>query len=357
MENRAEDILATVVDGAVVERLAGHDNGYDLCLRTRDGQIVALQLKWAGKGWPQDIRRVTETVPKPWPADVVLVARRLSPGAIERLRELNANWADETGQARIYGPNGLIVIREHLEAHQPSQASRGFSWSASAIDLAELVLSGSDDRLRATELARETRWSAAQVANVLKAFDARGWTVKRGAARGPYAYRELVEADGMLDAWSTALAESPRTARIAHRATTDVMRLLHDELAPAFERKTEWAVSGWAGLELVAPFATTIPNLHIYVAQRDFHGTLSNVIADASLHEVDEGGRVTFWPASADVLARATSREGVSVVSAPRLYADLLSFGARGFDAAAHVKEQAIDPLHHEPAPERIGNG
>jgi hypothetical protein len=34
------------------------------------------------------------------------------------------------------------------------------------------------------------------------------------------------------------------------------------------------------------------------------------------------------------------------VVSPPRLYADLNAFGARGGDAADHVKAQLIDPLH-----------
>jgi hypothetical protein len=33
-------------------------------------------------------------------------------------------------------------------------------------------------------------------------------------------------------------------------------------------------------------------------------------------------------------------------VSAPRLLADLSSFGGRGGDAADHVKEELIDPLH-----------
>ena len=61
------------------------------------------------------------------------------------------------------------------------------------------------------------------------------------------------------------------------------------------ERRAGWAVSGWAGLELAAPFATTTPSLHVYVADTDFASPLSDAIAEAGLREVDEGGRVTFW--------------------------------------------------------------
>lgn len=229
-ENRVRSILARAIDGAAVERLT-NDDDHALCVRTRDGQTIALQVKWAGEGWPQDVRGIINDIPIPWPADVVLIARRLSPGAIEQLRELKANWADETGQAHIYGPNGLIVVRERLESRSTSHARRDFSWTASAIDLAELILSRGDAPLRTTGLARESRWSVAQVANVLTGFDGQGWTSKRGPARGPRAHRELVDLDGMLGSWSTELGESPRLSRIAHRATRDVMSLLRQQLA------------------------------------------------------------------------------------------------------------------------------
>ena len=54
------------------------------------------------------------------------------------------------------------------------------------------------------ELAEESDWSVAQAAKVLKAFDDQGWTVKQGTSRGPGAHRRLVDADGMLAAWSAA---------------------------------------------------------------------------------------------------------------------------------------------------------
>jgi hypothetical protein len=345
VEKRGQKILAAALESVTVEA-ARKDSGADLVVRARDGRMIALQAKWAGEGWPQDVRRAAAEVSGRWPSDLVLLARRFSPGAIEWLRGRGANWADEAGQARIIGPDGLIVIREGPPLPREKSVSRAFAWSNSATAIAEAILARDDRPLRVAELAEASDWSAAQAAKVLKAFDAQGWTAKRGALRGPSAYRELIDADGMLAAWSAAVADAPRATRIAHRATKDVMALLRGDLAPALNHSVGWAVSGWAGLELAAPFATTTPGLHLYVADSDFAGPLSAAIEGADLREVNEGGRVTFWPADSRVLKFAQRAGDLPVVSAPRLFADLSSFGGRGGDAADHVKEQLIDPLH-----------
>lgn len=354
VEKRWQRILAFALAGVAVEPAAS-DSDADFVIRTRDGRAITLQAKWAGEGWPQDVRRATAEVSKRWPADLVLLAHRFSPGAIEWLRERGANWADEAGQARILGPDGLIVIREPAQLPREESASRAFRWSKSAITVAEEILAREDRPLRVAELADESNWSDAQAAKVLKAFDDQGWTVKRGTARGRGAHRELVDADGMLAAWSAAVADAPRRTRIAHRATKDVMALLGKGLAPLLDRSVDWALSGWAGLELAAPFATTTPSLHLYVDEADFAGPLSNAIEEAGLREVEDGGRVTFWAVDPRVLDLAQPIGGVPVVSAPRLFADLTSFGGRGGDAADHVKEHLIDPLHPSKAKEEAG--
>lgn len=345
VEKRWQKILASALEGATVEA-APSDSGADLVVRTRDGREIEIEVKWAGEGWPQDVRRVAATVGERWPENAVLLARSLSPGAVEWLRERGANWADEAGQARIVGPGGLIVIREPAQPPDKQSTPRSFSWSKSAISVAEAILGHEDRPLRVVELAKESDWSDAQAGKVLKAFDGLGWTAKQGASRGPGAHRSLIDADGLLAAWSAAVADSPRATRIAHRATKDVMALLREDLVPALERTSGWAVSGWAGLELAAPLATTTPSLHIYIADADFAAPLSDAIEEAGLREVDEGGRVTFWAAGARIFAFSRRVEDVPVVSAPRLFADLSSFGGRGGDAADHVKEQLIDPLH-----------
>jgi hypothetical protein len=345
VENAISEILASAVDGSIAEATNSPADG-DISLRLRNGRTISFEVKWAGEGWPQDVRLAAADVTEAWPDNVVLLARALSPGAIEWLRARGANWADETGQTRILGPDGLTVIREPAQQRSRERTVPAFTWSKSAIATAEAILARENPPLRATELAGTTGWSVAQTANVLKAFDGQGWTAKRGTQRGPGAYRELVDVTGMLAAWSYTVAEQPRPVRLAHRATQDAMSLLRDDLAPALDRNTRWAVSGWAGLELAAPLATTTPSLHIYVARDDFAGHLSDAIEQVGLQRVDEGGRVIFWPAEPSMLDLVWHINNIPIVSPPRLYADLSSFGARGQDAADHVREQLVDRLH-----------
>ncbi len=345
IENRIREILAAALDGVVVgidESKAEHD----VAIRLLSGSMITLQVKWAGEGWPQNVRRAASSVAEQWPTDLVLVARHLSPGALEWLRARGANWADATGQARILGPDGLTVIREPALSSAKQLALPTFAWSKSAITTAEAILACDDRLLRATALAHATGWSVPQTANVLTAFDGQRWTAKRGTTRGPGAYRELIDAMGMLAEWSGAVASERRATRLAHRSTRDVMQLLHGDLAPALNTGLGWAISGWFGLELAARFTTTIPSLHIYINQADFAGPLSAAIKQADLREVDEGGRVTFWAADPHLLRLSWVAQGLPVVSAPRLYADLASLGARGQDAADHIREELIDPLH-----------
>ncbi len=54
---------------------ASSPTGPDLLVQTRDGRQIAIEVKWAGEGWPDDVRRVARDIPRPWPQDVVVVAR------------------------------------------------------------------------------------------------------------------------------------------------------------------------------------------------------------------------------------------------------------------------------------------
>lgn len=341
-ENTWSSILSAALDGASIERPV-NDDGANLLIRTQDGRSIPIEVKWAAEGWPQDVRRAVKGMDEAWPPEVVVLARHLSPGSIEWLRERGANWADETGQARIIGPNGLIVIREPAPSTRTRESE--FSWSASALSVAEAILAEMPQPLRAKGLSHRLGWSLPQVANVLKAFDEQGWTEKRGPARGPSAHRWTTDRDALLADWSAAVVANPRSTRFAHRAERNMMAFLSERLAPALGHTTRWAVSGWAGLELAAPFATNTPSLHVYVDEQHFAGPLSEAMATAGLREVDDGARVTFWSVDPRVLRLVHGNREPPVVSAPRLYADLSSFGARGQDAADHVREQLIDPL------------
>ena len=69
IEKRWQQILASAIDGAIVEPTSGRARP-DLLIRPRDGRSIPVEVKWAGEGWPQDVRRAAGDVPVPWPPDV-----------------------------------------------------------------------------------------------------------------------------------------------------------------------------------------------------------------------------------------------------------------------------------------------
>lgn len=302
-----------------------------------------VELLWVGRGWPADVRRALSRIPSPWPRELVIVGHRFSSGALELLRERSANWVDEAGAASVETESGLFVVRDSTEdvASRPGR----LSWGASAVDAVELLLTTRPaGAFTAAELADRSGWSHAQMTKLLRQFSAQGWVEKVGGSRGVGSGWRVADFNGLLEAWGENLAaEPPRTVR-AHRTLREPMQFLRDDLAQELSTRMHWAVSGWAGLELAAPFMTTTPVLHVYVAAEALDdGRLRDAMLACGLREVDAGARVEFRALSPLGLSLASQHDQVPVVSAPRLYADLRAIGGRGEDAADHVREVLLD--------------
>ncbi len=102
-----------------------------------------------------------------------------------------------------------------------------------------------------------------------------------------------------------------------------------------------WASSGWAGAEVLAPFATSVPDMILYVPEGAFDKALERM-TDAGATPVDRGGRVHLRSARDYVFGFARGSEHAPVASPVRVYADLLHVGNRGAEAAEHVRQLAI---------------
>jgi hypothetical protein len=299
-----------------------------------------LELRWVGRGWPADVERALFEVPDPWPRQLVLAGERFSPKARDVLRLRDANWVDKTGAARIETTSGLFVLRHGRRA--PTDKLR---WSSSSIEIAEFLLARPPGEMfNAIWLAEQTGWSHPQTTGVLRRFSDLGWVEKVGGSRGVGSGWRLAEPGRLLDAWSDHVATHQPQALLAHRALQDPMQFLRSELASELSsQQFPWAVSGWAGLELAAPFVTAVPLLQVYIDESAFKdGRLRTLLASVGLREVEEGARVEFRRLSRLPLSLSESHNGIPVVDPARLYADLRALGGRGEDAADHVREELL---------------
>jgi hypothetical protein len=290
------------------------------------------------------VEDVLRDVASPWPRQLVLVGQRFSRGALEQLAELDANWLDETGAARIETASGLLVVRDRRKDAERPDTARAFRWAASSEETAELLLARPPEgAFSASQLAQHSGWSHAQTTKLLRQFVARGWVEKVGGSRGVGSGWRLVDPSSLLEAWTRHVITRRPVTVLAHRVLRDPMQFARTDLARALETRMKWALSGWAGLELAAPFVTTVPVLHVGVEEKAFaDGRLREAMRSTKLREVAEGARVEFLALSPLVLSLASTRRDLPVVSAPRLYADLRALGGRGEEAADHVREELL---------------
>jgi hypothetical protein len=145
--------------------------------------------------------------------------------------------------------------------------------------------------------------------------------------------------------------------RQAHLLQPDLEEFFRHELLPNLEPGVRWAAGGWIGASLLAPFATHLPALDVYVADDDFFESLSKVMKRSNLQEVDEGGRIRFVSVPRQLIKLGGQVDSIPVASAPRIYVDLLRQGGRAEDVAEHLRDEVITGLHRpfrvrKPSPE-----
>lgn len=306
------------------------------------GRRYRLTLVGAGQGWPSEVKTAIGAIRQPWPRHLAMVARKLSPGSLEILRQADANWLDEAGNVRLSVPPGLAILREAPRDAAVKGAS-GFHWSPSSIEIAEFILYEDDDELRTGELAERTEWSSGQVSQVLAAFEDQGWTERRGGRSGRSTWFELVKPGALLDAWADMVSRASYKKRLGHTTHRDLLRFAHMMLETALGKgRSDWALTTWAGLQIITPYATTTPVLHVYVEAQRFARELDEVMQAAQVREVEEGARVEFWEADFKLRTQLGRPHELPVASNPRVYADLLGLGGRASDAAQHLRETAI---------------
>jgi transcriptional regulator with AbiEi antitoxin domain of type IV toxin-antitoxin system len=255
--------------------------------------------------------------------------------------DLDANWVDEVGHARVATTSGLLVLRETAQSRARSVAE--LKWTPSQADVAEAILAqGRVPSVR--DIANQTEWSLQPVSAALRLFDRQGWTRKVGTSRGRGSKRSLANGNGLLDVWAEHASRETSESLLAHTSMRDPLAYLRSELAPRLEKLGDYAVSGWAGVQLVMPMLTVVPTLQIYVEASIYDELLPRLITEMGIRRVEQGARLEFRRARAAALLRPQRARAapVSVAHAARLYSDLLTLGDRGRDAAERLRIELL---------------
>jgi len=321
------------------------------------GEVVVVPL-WAGEGWPTDVERIRRS--DAWTAAThvglpIVVARRLSDTVRTSLRRDGVPWADETGHARLDLPGLLIVLDDRAPIVRDRRVSE-VKWSPGSGLIAEAILEiharrwdDAEPRImpKIASIADATGLSAPFISRTLQAFDAQGWTSKRGPERGRTTTRTLLDPSSMLSSWAGWYARSRPEPIGAHGLIRDADEWL-DTVATTWPAGS-WAATGGVVLDRRAPFLTALPAVDLYLAEDVCIDPtqLTDYLQSVSLRRVETGPRVRITPASRAALRLFSRgpdwRPDRPEVGNIRLYGDLLAArDVRGEEAADHLRGVGI---------------
>lgn len=326
--SRAESAVIAVLPSSVEIQIPKDKNSADMIV---NGQ--PLNIKWAGKGYLGDVRRVL-SMSRDRP-DIV-VAQKISPGARKELIDAGVSWVDEGGSAEIV--IGLIVVsRTGSPSKNKIEIKR---WTPSVMAITEAILSGV--KATVSDTASATGLSEGSCTNALRFLTNQG-LIESTAMRGPKSARRIKDERKLIDAYVSAVEKTPLSLSL------QVGIVGRDPVSELVEIGKRWhkAGIGWTSTGLIAaneiaPLLTSISSAEVYVSAKTIIG-LEAIARKAELVPI-EGGRLTLRPFPT-IAVRTMSREvsGIQVAPWVRVYADLLRVGVRGEDAAEHLLEVIHD--------------
>lgn len=300
--------------------------------RAEAGVVVnghPVQLAWVGEGNLRDVRPVLEDRQG---RPEVVVARRLSPGARERLSEAGIGWVDETGAAEI-AVGSIVVSRA---GRRPARSEELTHWTPAVMAVVEALLCGTKPTVAAAE--QVTGLSTGSCTKALR-FLADRDLLTADAARGRGSARRIVDPDRLLDAYTAAVEQAPASVSVqVGLAGRDLIAALAEAGSQWDAAQVPWAATGAAAASVVAPYLTSVSSAEVFVGADTLVG-LEARAADGGVRPL-EGGRLTLRPFPTVAIPRlAEHRDGLRVAPWPRVYADLRSSGVRGEEAAEHLRE------------------
>ncbi len=290
---------------------------------------VTLRAAWLDRG---SAKTVEDRLARGQTPDV-LMAPRMSAGAREAAARHGIGWLDESGAAE-FAVGNIVVARTGQDVPPRPPADR---WTKSTIGTAEALLLGVPATVNALKDA--TGASPGTIGPALNQLTHAG-LLAAPAARGRHSGRVVTDAAALLNAYADAVQER-RPALEVHAGA--LWRNPLQGLTKAGQAWSShgiyWAATGALSAAVLAPLQTQIAPLVVYI-DATTPATLADAARRAELHTLD-GGRLTMRPFPSTITQRLSHMisPGLNSVPWPRAYADLLTTGVRGEDAAEHLRE------------------
>jgi len=242
---------------------------------------------------------------------------------------------DGLGNAHLALPGLLFHLEGRRRQHQAAGPVTPIRLRGKAGIAAQALLLQPDRDWKVQELAHEAGVATGLAHRVLARLEEEGVVVAE--ASGPQRIRRIVNRTALLDLWAEEQLERPQRT-LGHLLAQTPQKLIQQLATELGRVEVDYALTGAAAANLVAPFVTAVPVVEIWVAETAAPAQLA-AVADP----VAEGQNVVFLQAKDDApLAFREQRQDLWLANRFRLYADLRRDPRRGREQADHLREQVI---------------
>ncbi len=331
-----------------VPRLYGGHRGYDAQADIWAGeQPATLLIELKKTLYPRDVRQVLwqlrdfagqrsqsgegqQTVP-------VLVARSISPGAKDLLKDEQVGYYDSGGS--LFLPAGNVYV--YVDKPPPKSLSKTIRslFSGRRAQVLHAVLMRHGDWFRVKEIAEQAQVSPATSSQALTELERLDWVVSRG--KGPGKERQLQEPGTLLDAWAKQLmVMRPPAMRRYFVPSVRVEGLVEKFAKACAAHKAEYAITHEAAGQRYAPFLSNYSQVRCRLLAEPAAGEVIGAL-DARL--VDQGANLEIIDVNStgELLFRQRMK-GTWLASPVQVYLDLMRSQGRAKELAQHLRQTRI---------------
>jgi hypothetical protein len=329
-------VLRDVPGLAVAAQPRVRDHRADAILRYADReQTVVVEIKRrANAATAHQLVHYAQLYPD---APTLLIAGETTAEARAILTEHGIGFIDGLQNVHVELPGLMFHIeggthRRASREKMPPTRLRGKAGAA-----AQVLLLEPERAWAVTELSEEAGIAAGLAHRVLARLEAEGLVTVEGA--GPQRVRRLANPAALLDLWAEEQVDRPR--RTFGYLLAQTPQQLTKRLAANLELAgIDYALTGAAGANLLAPFATAIPVIEVWTAAT---AAADELLRGAGVDPVTEGQNVVFLQGKDDLpLAFREQANEVCVANRFRLYVDLRRDPRRGREQADHLRQEVI---------------
>lgn len=312
------------------------------CVRVRlgEGHEIEVRPVSVGHGRPQEVRNaLAQHFEEHAPCvAATYIAEHFTTGAMDILRESGVNYLDDR-QFVFRNQEPFVTIRQdRVAATDGAKRTPRVALAGKAGMAVQALLLDDRDWWKVTDLAEAASVAAGTAQAALNRLEQLELIEVAGV--GPKKRRRVLDKTGLLVLWAEAARRERAKLAVTFINTqgpVDLARQITDRLA---EARIDHAVTGACAALLVAPHVTDVRRCEVWV---DPSASQTAVLAALRTERVDKGGNVTVLQAKNDAPLFARRKvEGVQVVNALRLYADLLEDTRRGEEQAEFLRETVL---------------